>query len=87
VFEHGSLQIELYAPRGSDPQTRGRDQIYVVAQSEGSFACDGRRDRFGPHDVLFTAAGVAHRFEDFSADLAGWVFFYGPEGAEGTGRT
>ena len=29
------------------------------------------------------AAGVEHRFEDFSADFATWVFFYGPEGGEG----
>jgi mannose-6-phosphate isomerase-like protein (cupin superfamily) len=88
VFEHGSLQVKLYAPRGSDPQTpHARDEIYVVAQGEGWFACDGRRERFGPQDVLFVAAGVAHRFEDFSADLVVWVFFYGPEGGEGAGTT
>jgi hypothetical protein len=27
-------------------------------------------------------AGVVHRFEDFSDDLAVWVVFYGPEGGE-----
>ena len=83
VFEHGSLQVKLYAPRGHDPQTpHGRDEIYVVARGEGWFVRDGRRERFGPQDVLFVAAGVEHRFEDFSADLAVWVFFYGPEGGE-----
>jgi hypothetical protein len=25
---------------------------------------------------------VPHRFENFSDDLALWVFFYGPEGGE-----
>lgn len=38
------------------------------------------RHYFG--DVLFVPAGVEHRFEDFSDDLAGWVVFYGPEGGE-----
>ena len=28
------------------------------------------------------AAGVEHRFENFSDDFAVWVFFYGPEGGE-----
>jgi hypothetical protein len=32
---------------------------------------------------MFVAAGVEHRFEDFSADLAVWVIFYGPPGGEG----
>ena len=27
-------------------------------------------------------AGVTHRFEEFTDDLAVWVFFYGPEGGE-----
>jgi hypothetical protein len=28
-------------------------------------------------------AGVEHRFEEFTEDLAVWVIFYGPEGGEG----
>jgi len=31
---------------------------------------------------LWVAAGVEHRFENFSADLAAWVVFYGPAGGE-----
>jgi hypothetical protein len=27
-------------------------------------------------------AGVEHRFEEFSKDLAVWVVFYGPDGGE-----
>jgi len=84
VFAHGSLEVKLYAPRGEDPQgPHRRDEIYVVARGEGSFVCGGRRERFGPLDVLFVPAGVVHRFEDFSADFQAWVFFYGPDGGEG----
>ena len=83
LFEHGSLVVKLYAPRGSDSQTpHSRDEIYVVAQGRGDFMCDGARQSCGPNDVLFVAANVEHRFEDFSEDFAVWVFFYGPEGGE-----
>ena len=83
VFEHGSLVAKLYAPRGSDPQTpHSRDEVYVVAQGSGDFVCGETRQPFQPLDVLFVAAGVEHRFENFTDDLAVWVFFYGPEGGE-----
>lgn len=83
VFEHGSLVVKLYAPRGHDAQTpHSRDEIYVVAQGNGEFVCGGDRQAFEPHEVLFAAAGVEHRFENFSNDFAVWVFFYGAEGGE-----
>ena len=83
LFEHGSLVVKLYAPRGSDPQTpHSLDEIYVVAQGSGEFVCSATRQTFAPNDVLFAAAGVEHRFENFSDDFAVWVLFYGPEGGE-----
>ena len=83
IFEHGSLVVKLYAPRGQDPQTpHSRDEIYVVARGVGEFVFGDEHEAFGPHDVLFAAAGVEHRFENFSDDFAVWVFFYGPEGGE-----
>jgi mannose-6-phosphate isomerase-like protein (cupin superfamily) len=83
LFVHGTLAVELYAPRGDDPQTpHTRDEVYVVAHGSGFFRNAGERHRFAPGDVLFVPAGVPHRFEEFSDDLAVWVFFYGPEGGE-----
>ena len=84
VFEHGSLTVEVYAPRGRDPQQpHTRDEVYVVARGRGEFVSeDGGRVSFEPNDFLFAAAGVAHRFENFSDDFAVWVLFYGPEGGE-----
>jgi mannose-6-phosphate isomerase-like protein (cupin superfamily) len=83
LFQHGTLTVKLYAPRGSDPQTpHTRDEIYVVIRGTGDFVCAGERRKFGPHDFLFVPAGMKHRFENFSDDLAVWVFFYGPEGGE-----
>ena len=75
--------MKLYAPRGKDPQVpHSRDEIYVVIHGDGEFVCAGKRRKFAPHDFLFVLAGVEHRFENFSDDLAVWVFFYGPEGGE-----
>lgn len=84
LFQHGSLSVELYAPRGIDPQTpHARDEIYVIASGTGTFRAGAYEDvPFSPGDVFFVAAGVEHRFKDFSDDFATWVFFYGPEGGE-----
>jgi mannose-6-phosphate isomerase-like protein (cupin superfamily) len=45
---------------------------------------NNERVAFGPGDLLFVPAGVAHRFEQFSDDLLVWVLFYGPQGGEGS---
>ncbi len=83
LLKHGSMSIEIYAPRGHDPQqAHQRDKIYVILSGTGQFKKAGERHRFEPGEVLFVAAGVDHRFEDFSDDFATWVIFYGPDGGE-----
>lgn len=83
LFERGSLEIEIYAPRGHDPQTpHAQDEIYVVISGCGFFVNGEERHPFSPGDLLFVPAGVVHRFEDFSDDFAAWVIFYGPEVGE-----
>lgn len=83
LLAHGTLSVELYAPRGVDPQQpHSRDEVYVVASGAGEFLCAGRRERFGAGDLLFVPAHAPHRFENFSDDLTVWVMFYGPEGGE-----
>jgi len=83
LFEHGSLQVKMYAPRGHDSQTpHSRDEIYVVARGCGIFFDGAARRRFRTGDLIFAPAGSQHRFEDFTDDFAVWVMFYGPEGGE-----
>ena len=78
--------MEIYAPRGRDDQTpHTRDEVYIVISGSGWFVNGPARERFGPGDFLFVPAGVDHRFEEFTDDLAVWVVFYGPEGGEGEG--
>lgn len=83
LFRHGTLEVEFYRPVATDSQMpHTRDEVYVVLAGSGVFLCGGERRPFGPGEVLFAAAGVEHRFEDFTPDFATWVFFYGPEGGE-----
>lgn len=83
AFEHGTLTVKVYAPRGTDPQQpHTRDEAYVVISGSGTFVHGGERVPFETGDFLFAAAGVVHRFEDFTDDFAVWVLFYGPEGGE-----
>jgi mannose-6-phosphate isomerase-like protein (cupin superfamily) len=83
LFEHGTMRVKLYAPRGQDPQTPHRqDEAYVVAKGHGVFFDGNARRRFEAGAFLFAPAGQPHRFEDFSDDLAVWVMFYGPDGGE-----
>lgn len=83
VRRRGSLRLELYAPRGHDPQQpHSQDELYIVVSGHGDFMCAAERRPFAAGDALFAPAGVSHRFEHFSDDLLVWVIFYGPEGGE-----
>jgi mannose-6-phosphate isomerase-like protein (cupin superfamily) len=83
VLQHGSLLVEIYAPRFKDTQKpHTRDELYVVMRGSGTFYNGGPRSPFRPGDVLFVPSGVEHRFENFTDDLVVWVIFYGPEGGE-----
>ncbi len=83
LFRHGTLTVEIYAPKGTDlQQPHTRDELYLVVSGRGWFFCEGRCVEFATGDALFAAAGEVHRFEDFTDDLLVWVVFYGPEGGE-----
>jgi mannose-6-phosphate isomerase-like protein (cupin superfamily) len=87
IFHHGSLLLEIYAPRDVDlQQPHTRDEVYFVASGTGEYVNGEKRQSFKPTDVLFAAAGTKHRFENFSNDLTVWVLFYGPEGGESVGK-
>lgn len=83
LMERGTMTLRWYAPKGRDEQQpHDQDELYIVAQGSGTFRREDQRVAFGPGDVLFTAAGETHRFEDFSDDFATWVVFYGETGGE-----
>ncbi|MBI2993288.1 MAG: cupin domain-containing protein [Gammaproteobacteria bacterium] len=83
AFAHGSMSVEFYAPRGKDPQTpHEQDEIYIIHSGSGEFVERERRTRCKAGDALFVAAGVPHRFENFTANFSTWVVFWGPKGGE-----
>ena len=63
----------------------GRIEVDPSVGPEATSPCGESRQTFGPTDLLFAAAGVEHRFENFSDDLTLWVMFYGPEAGESNG--
>jgi mannose-6-phosphate isomerase-like protein (cupin superfamily) len=83
VIERGTLTVELYAPRGTDPQNpHTRDEVYVVMAGAGWFVNGGERHRFASGDVMLVPAGVPHRFEEFTDDLVVWAVFCAPQSEE-----
>jgi mannose-6-phosphate isomerase-like protein (cupin superfamily) len=88
VLRRGTLDVRLalgrFAPRppATQPTSHAQDEVYVVVRGRGVLLHDGKRDAFEAGDLLFVAAGVAHRFEDFTDDLEVWVVFHGPAGGE-----
>jgi mannose-6-phosphate isomerase-like protein (cupin superfamily) len=87
VFEHGTLSVEIYSPRGEDlQQPHTRDEVYIVMQGSGEFINGDLRHPFQTGDFLFAPAGIVHRFVNFTDDLVVWVIFYGPEGGESDGK-
>lgn len=83
VFEHGTLEVEVYKPEKVDlQQPHSRDEVYIIISGNGEFLNDGVRSDVKTGDFLFVPAGIEHRFENFTDDFSTWVLFYGPEGGE-----
>ncbi len=83
AWARGSVSVEMYAPQVHDRQRpHNQDELYVVYRGTGDFWVESERQRFVPGSVFFVPAGIAHRFEHFSADFATWVIFCGPQGGE-----
>jgi mannose-6-phosphate isomerase-like protein (cupin superfamily) len=78
LIEKETFDVSLYKPEKVDPQTpHARDELYVIASGSGKFFCAGETETIATGDVLFVAAGVEHRFENFTDDFSTWVIFFG----------
>jgi len=86
LFQRGTLKTMLslgrFAPLPRPTAPHAQDEVYIILKGCGVFFHDGKRDPFEAGDFLFVAAGIEHRFEDFTEDLTVWVVFYGPSGGE-----
>ncbi len=83
LLEHGTMELGYYKPLGRDEQgPHDQDEIYIVRQGSGEFVRGDEVVPFDAGDALFVAAGVEHRFENFTEDFEAWVVFWGPKGGE-----
>jgi mannose-6-phosphate isomerase-like protein (cupin superfamily) len=83
MFEHGTMSVIVFAPRGRDYQTTHKqDELYIVMRGSGTLAIEETRCPFVEGDVLFVPAEKRHRFVEFSEDLITWAIFWGPVGGE-----
>ena len=83
ALSNGSMSVELYAPRGDDPQTpHAQDELYFINCGSATFALEGKSTACAAGDVLFVPAGAEHRFVRFTEDFSTWVVFWGPLGGE-----
>ena len=79
----GTMSVEVFAPRGVGVQQPDKqDELYFNQGGAGQMVINGQRFDAAVGDAFFVAAGVEHRFENFSDDFVTWVVFYGPEGGE-----
>jgi mannose-6-phosphate isomerase-like protein (cupin superfamily) len=83
ALAHGTMSVEVYAPRGNDPQTpHEQDELYIVFQGRAVLELEGERREAPAGTVLFVPARARHRFYELTADFAAWVVFWGPQGGE-----
>lgn len=85
AIRHGSMSVEVFAPRGTDRQSpHAQDELYIVASGHARFEHKAAMTEARAGDVLFVPAGEDHRFHDMSEDFVTWVIFWGPVGGEGS---
>jgi mannose-6-phosphate isomerase-like protein (cupin superfamily) len=86
ALAHGSMSVEVYAPRGADPQTpHDQDELYFPISGSATLRIGEDTFTAKAGTVHFVPAGADHRFERFSEDFATWVVFWGPKGGEKEG--
>jgi mannose-6-phosphate isomerase-like protein (cupin superfamily) len=83
VFEHGTMSLIVFAPRGQDYQTiHQQDELYIVMKGSGTLLIEDTAFPSVAGDVLFVPAEKPHSFVEFSPDFVTWAIFWGPQGGE-----
>lgn len=82
-LSHGTMSVELFAPRGRDFQKpHDQDELYIVVSGRAKFTHNGTPSEVRNGDVLFVPAGDPHNFDRTTPDFLAWVIFWGPKGGE-----
>ena len=79
----GNMSVEVFAPKEADlQQPHAQDELYFIHSGTAQIIINEQRFDAAPGDAFFVAAGIVHKFENFSGDFVTWVVFYGPQGGE-----
>ena len=83
ALAHGTMSVEVFAPRGKDAQEpHTQDELYFVVSGTAQFIHEAKRLSVASGDALFVPAADRHHFEEMSGDFVTWVVFWGPQGGE-----
>ncbi len=83
ALAHGTMSVEVFAPRGTDTQTpHAQDELYIIHAGRATLEVEGEPHAAAAGSVLFVPARAVHRFVDLSPDFAAWAVFWGPDGGE-----
>lgn len=83
ALSHGTMSVELYTPKDTDPQTpHDQDELYFVQTGRADFYLSGKTEPCQTGDCFFVRAGAEHRFLNFTPNFVTWVVFWGPNGGE-----
>jgi len=83
MMSGGTMSIEVFAPKGAElQQPHAQDELYFIHSGRGQLVINGQTFEASAGDAFFVAAGIEHRFGNFSDDFVTWVVFYGPSGGE-----
>ena len=59
VMSHGTMTVEIFAPKEFDYQTpHEQDELYIIVSGTGLIIIEDKHFPFAPNDVLFVPAGA-----------------------------
>lgn len=83
ALKHGSMSVELFAPRDDDlQQPHDQDELYLIIEGTSGFQLGEEKLSVAAGDVLFVPANTPHHFFSMAPSFMTWAVFWGPTGGE-----
>ncbi len=77
VFAKGAIELEFFAPRGTDYQTpHEKEEFYIIVSGTADLLIESEKFPCKTGDAMFVPAKIEHHFENISEDFATWVIFF-----------
>ena len=77
AFKKGDLELEFFAPRGTDFQTpHEKDEFYIIVSGTADLIKENETVKCRTGDAIFVGAGENHHFKNISEGFSTWVIFF-----------